>query len=93
MRAKVTNISHTNIQNGAEWKRLRTHGDVWLFDGRCKLIDTLGFQELYDLDVDSKESTNIAPKNPAIVAKLQTVMNGYGRKALPPLRLGRRSDG
>jgi len=64
-----------------------------VFDGRYKLINTLGFKELYDLDADPKESSNAAQKNLGIVVKLQTVMDGYGRKALPPLRLGRGSDG
>jgi arylsulfatase A-like enzyme len=64
-----------------------------VFDGRYKLIDTLGFKELYDLDADPNESTNSAQKNLKIVAQLETVMAGYGRKALPPLRLGRGAGG
>jgi arylsulfatase A-like enzyme len=64
-----------------------------LFDGRYKLIDTLGFKELYDLDADPKESSNVAQKNVSIVAKLETAMQGYSQKALPPLRLSPRSRG
>ncbi|MGE4490159.1 MAG: sulfatase [Kiritimatiellales bacterium] len=56
-------------------------------DTRYKLINTEGFQELYDLLKDPQERTNIADREPTVVRRLQKEMDNRSARSLPPQRV------
>ena len=89
-----------NLMNGSVPKRspiaIATH-EYTAVTPRWKLIQATAGNELYDLNADSAESTNLADSHPKVTAELTQFLDHY-KKDVPvftprPARAGRRGDG
>lgn len=76
-------------RNTAPHRRLfwRTGGGVShaVREGRYKLVRINGRRELFDLDTDIAESTDLSASKPEIVSRLDSAITEWDRQLVPPL--------
>ena len=78
----------TGEKAGAPHERLywRSGGQSALRDGKWKLVRKAGRQgELYDLDRDKGEATDLAGTHPAIAARLSATLAAWNKELIEPV--------